>query len=57
MTLNQSALLELSKSLKAADAGEMMRTMLGFILQALVDEPVGDSDRGRNDAGVAVDGL
>jgi len=37
MTLNQSALLELSKSLKAADAGEMMRTMLGFMLQALVD--------------------
>ncbi|MGL5851055.1 MAG: IS256 family transposase [Phycicoccus sp.] len=37
MTLNQSALLELSESLKAADAGEMMRTMLGFILQLLVD--------------------
>jgi len=37
MTLDQSALLELSQSLKAADSGEMMRTMLGFMLQALVD--------------------
>lgn len=37
MTLNHSALPELSQSLKAADAGEMMRTMLGFMLQALID--------------------
>jgi putative transposase len=37
MTLNQSALLELSAALKAADAGEMMRMMLGSMLQALVD--------------------
>ncbi len=37
MTLNQSGLLELGERLKVADAGEMMRTMLGFMLQLLVD--------------------
>jgi putative transposase len=37
MTLNQSALLELSESLRTADGGEVMRMMLGFMLQALVD--------------------
>lgn len=37
MTLNQSALLELSESLRTADGGEVMRMMLGFMLQALTD--------------------
>lgn len=37
MTLNQSALLELSEALRAADGGDVMRLMLGAMLQALVD--------------------
>ena len=37
MTLNQSALLELAETLRTADGGDMMRTMLGFMLQALVE--------------------
>lgn len=37
MTLNQSALLELSEALRAADGGDLMRLMLGAMLQALVD--------------------
>jgi putative transposase len=37
MTLNQSALLELTEVLRTADSGEMIRTMLGFMLQALVE--------------------
>jgi putative transposase len=37
MTLNQSALLELAEALRTADGGDMMRQMLGFMLQALVD--------------------
>ena len=37
MTLNQSALLDLTQVLNAADSGDMIRTMLGFMLQALVD--------------------
>jgi putative transposase len=37
MTLNQSALLELTDALRSADGGEMIRTMLGFMLQALVE--------------------
>jgi putative transposase len=37
MTLNQSALLELNEALRTADGGDVMRRMLGFMLQALVD--------------------
>ncbi|MDQ3095069.1 MAG: IS256 family transposase, partial [Actinomycetota bacterium] len=37
MTLNQSALLELTQMLRTADGGDVMRQMLGFMLQALVD--------------------
>ena len=37
MTLNQSALLELTQMLRTADDGDVMRQMLGFMLQALVD--------------------
>jgi putative transposase len=37
MTLNQSALLELTEVLRSADGGEMMRLMLAKMLQALVD--------------------
>jgi len=37
MTLNQSALLELSEALRAADGGDLMRLMLGAMLQALID--------------------
>ena len=37
MTLNQSALLELAEALRTADGGDVMRQMLGFMLQALVD--------------------
>jgi len=37
MTLNQSALLELTQMLRTADEGDVMRQMLGFMLQALVD--------------------
>ena len=37
MTLNQSALLELTQMLRTADDGEVMRQMLGFMLQAHVD--------------------
>jgi len=37
MTLNQSALLELTDVLRTADGGKVMRLMLSAILQALVD--------------------
>jgi putative transposase len=37
MALDQSALLELSESLRSADSGEVMRMLLGTMLQALVD--------------------
>lgn len=37
MTLNQSALLQITDALRTADGGEVMRQMLGFMLQALVD--------------------
>ncbi len=37
MTLNQSALLELTQMLRTADGGDLMRQMLGLMLQALVD--------------------
>ncbi len=37
MALDQSALLELTEVLRTADSGELMRTLLGTILQALVD--------------------
>ena len=37
MTLNQSALLELTQMLRTADGGDVMRQMLGLMLQALVD--------------------
>jgi putative transposase len=36
MTLNQSALLELTQMLRTADGGDVMRLVLGFMLQALV---------------------
>ena len=37
MTLNQSALLELNEAMRTADGGQLMRTLLHTILQALVD--------------------
>ncbi len=37
MALDQSALLELSEALRTADSGELMRTLLATMLQALVD--------------------
>ena len=37
MTLNQSALLELTEAMRTADDGKLMRTLLHTILQALVD--------------------
>ncbi len=37
MTLNQSALLELTEVLRSADGGDLMRLMLATMLQALVD--------------------
>ena len=37
MTLNQSALLQITDALRTADGGDVMRQMLGFMLQALVD--------------------
>ena len=37
MTLNQSALLELTEVLRTADGGQVMRLMLSAMLQALVD--------------------
>ena len=37
MTLNQSALLELTEVLRTADGGQVMRMMLSATLQALVD--------------------
>ena len=37
MTLNQSALLELTEAMRTADDGKLMRTLLQTILQALVD--------------------
>jgi putative transposase len=37
MTLNQSALLELTEAMRTADDSKLMRTLLHTILQALVD--------------------
>lgn len=37
MTLNPSALLELTQVLRTADGGDLMRQMLGLMFQALVD--------------------
>ncbi len=37
MTLNQSALLKITELLNNADQGDLIRQMLGFMLQALVD--------------------
>ena len=37
MALDQSALLELTEALRSADSGELMRTLLSTVLQALVD--------------------
>ena len=37
MTLNQSALLELNEAMRTADGGQLMRTLLQTILQALVE--------------------
>lgn len=42
MTLNQSALLELTEALRTADDGQLMRTLLQTILQALVDAEATD---------------
>jgi len=37
MALDQSALLELVEMMRSADAGELMRRLLGTIMQELVD--------------------
>jgi putative transposase len=37
MALDQSALLELNEMMQSADGGEVMRGLLGVMLQALVD--------------------
>jgi len=37
MALDQSALLELSEALRSADSGELMRSLLHTMLQALID--------------------
>ena len=37
MALDQSALLELTEALRSADGGDLMRTLLRTMLQALVD--------------------
>lgn len=37
MTLNQSALLQITELLRSADGGDMVRQMLGFMFQALID--------------------
>lgn len=37
MTLNESALLELTEAMRTADDGQLMRSLLHSILQALVD--------------------
>ena len=37
MALDQSALLELLEMMRSADAGELMRRLLGTMLQELVD--------------------
>ena len=37
MALDQSALLELTEALRSADGGELMRTLLTTMLQALVE--------------------
>ena len=37
MALNQSALLELTEVLRSADEGQLMRSLLHTILQALID--------------------
>jgi len=37
MALNQSALLELTEALRSADEGQLMRSLLHTILQALID--------------------
>jgi putative transposase len=37
MTLDQSALLELNEMMQGADGGELMRRVLGVMLQAVVD--------------------
>jgi putative transposase len=37
MAMDQSALLELSEMMQSADGGELMRRLLGVMLQALVD--------------------
>lgn len=55
MSLNQSALLELTETLRTADDGDMMCSMLGFMLQALVDAEaisvIGAAPRARRDPG------
>ena len=37
MALDQSALLELNEMMQSADGDELMRRLLGVMLQALVD--------------------
>lgn len=40
MTLNQSALLELTQMLRSADGGDVMRQMLGFMRWSMPRSPV-----------------
>ena len=37
MTMDQDALLELTDALRSADAGELMRRLLGRMLQELIE--------------------
>src|SRR3954470_5619829 len=50
MTLDQSALLELSEALRSADGGELMRRLLLTMLQALIEaEATGHIGAGRHE--------
>ena len=50
MALNDSALLEMIEMLRTADGGELMRRLLGGMLQAVVDadQPGTQAEPGRN---------
>jgi len=54
MALDKSALLELTEALSSADGGQLMRTLLHTILQALIDaeaaEHIGADPHQRTDA-------
>ncbi len=43
MALDDSALLEMIEMLRAADGGELMRRLLGGMLQAVVDAEPGST--------------